>query len=247
MSIFKSVANYIRAAKYADALLFLESEVSDIEDTQSILLIRNNYNSLLKKNINGIIKQSDYTIEENRISKRILDLAILLDHADAKAAESEQVERKRNIKLILEKLLELLEANMDGFKGQIIIRNQLKAAVTKRLNIKGRSSYEDFFATHYSKMNDSEKEMHLKIRSYTENVINIYNRKVLLVLMSQKKLEQVIPELALLKRHLHVWIGKYENVFMKNPEIGIVYTAIKERVGFPKGIELKIQEYLENN
>jgi len=48
-----------------------------------------------------------------------------------------------------------------------------------------------------------------------------------------------------LRTHLEVWLSKYEQVFVKTPEMCLCYVGVEEGVGFPRAVVREIAAWLE--
>lgn len=146
----------------------------------------------------------------------------------------------------LQSLLEALDASLTGFRAQIQNRNQLYERVRKRLDISEKMGYEDFFATHFDQMNQYERRLHKQIRMHTD-YIRENNLKARDILERLKHLDDPIPKMIRLRRHLHFWLNKYDKLFVHDPAMCLVYTGVNERVPFPKGVEEDIRTYLRGD
>ena len=93
-------------------------------------------------------------------------------------------------------------------------------------------------------MNKFEKRMHRIIREYTD-YIKINNERALEIIEGLPGIENQIKKLKSLKRHLRVWLHKYERVFLKEEEMCLLYTNLYERSPFPRGVETEIRNFLK--
>ena len=152
--------------------------------------------------------------------------------------------KKLNEKELLTQLLETLDASYTGFKAQIHNRNELYDRVRTRLKIEEQLQYEDFFATHFEDMNAYEKRLHKVIRNYTE-YIKANNEQSKQIAAQLKHLDKKIPKLPMLRRHLDFWLHKYETLFVPDPAMCLVYTGVGDKLPFPRGVEIEIQNYLD--
>jgi len=249
MNVLIAISELVKRNQVSETINAMETIVQDEEYIKSVSIIRHDYEKLRKAKIEGSVENIDFNNQEHSILDRILLLAIHMDENTAKLELEHNIEDYGDLHKVLEKVLDLLDECFDGFKGQIIYRDELRSSISNRLNNKESMNleYEDFFEKYYSEMNTSEIESHNKIRYYTENVINIYNRKIASILISQPKLKEEIPRLHQLERHLLVWLGKYESVFKSSSKMSLVYTGVKEGIGFPKRVETEIKDYLAQN
>jgi hypothetical protein len=150
----------------------------------------------------------------------------------------------KNEKALLTQLLENLEASYIGFKAQIHNRNELYERVRNRLKIEELLQYEDFFATYFDEMNRYEMRLHKVIRNHTD-YIKANNEQSRVIVNQLKHLDRQIPLFNNLRRHLDLWLHKYETLFVKDPAMCLLYTGVKEKMPFPKGVEEEIKTYLE--
>lgn len=149
-----------------------------------------------------------------------------------------------NEKTLLLQLLENLEASYIGFKAQIHNRNELYERVRNRLKVDEQLQYEDFFATYFDDMNRYEKRLHKVIRNHTD-YIKANNEKSRDIVTKLKHLDQQIPKFNNLRRHLDLWLHKYDTLFVQDPAMSLLYTGVKENMPFPKGVETEIKNYLD--
>jgi hypothetical protein len=94
-------------------------------------------------------------------------------------------------------------------------------------------------------MAPEEYRLHATMRNYTATVLSEYNKKALSLIEQHPSLQEKIPRLKELWRHLNAWQNKYENVFKYAPSIGLIYVGVVEKIPFPKGIEVEIEEYIQ--
>jgi hypothetical protein len=146
--------------------------------------------------------------------------------------------------LAARELLDVLDTTRTTFQAQCRVRNKLVAMMRRRLKIAHRYQYEEFFNRYYSEMDDEERHLHSTIRAYTANVLSEYNQRALEIIRNNPRLDEHIPSLHELRRHLIVWISKYQGVFHVSPQMCLVYVGVEERVPFPKGIERELYSYL---
>jgi hypothetical protein len=149
-----------------------------------------------------------------------------------------------NEKELLLQLLENLEASYIGFKAQIYNRNELYERVRNRLKVEEQVQYEEFFATYFDDMNRYEKRRHKVIRNHTD-YIKANNEKSRDIVNQLKHLDRQIPKFNYLRRHLDLWLHKYDTLFVQDPAMCLLYTGVKENMPFPKGVETEIKDYLD--
>lgn len=147
-------------------------------------------------------------------------------------------------KSLLIQLLEYLEAALIGFNAQLYNRNELYQRIRSRLKIEEELPYETFFAAHYLDMNKYERQLHKAIRTNTD-YIRANHVKALEIIMRIKPVEKKIPKLASLRKHIDLWLHKYETLFKEDPALCVLYTAQAEKFPFPKGVEDEIEKFSE--
>ena len=149
--------------------------------------------------------------------------------------------------LAVNDLLNTLETTYTTFLAQADIRDELFKMMRKRLGIFDNPQYEDFFRLYYPQMNPEERHLHDTMRGYTVHVLNEYNGHALKLLEQYPALKQQIARLGDLERHLIVWKGKYEGVFLPSPFMSLCYVGVRENVPFPSGIEDELRSYLNSH
>lgn len=141
-------------------------------------------------------------------------------------------------------LLDLLDTTYATFQAQCRVRNKVVDIISERLAIINWYQYEDFFSRYYSEMNEQERQLHKTIRAYTENVLSEYNIRTLDIIKKNPELAEHIPSLPALKRHLIIWLSKYQGVFLSSPSMCLVYVGVEEKVPFPSDIERELRDYV---
>ena len=143
-------------------------------------------------------------------------------------------------------LLGVLRTTRSTFVAQCRVRNELHDAVRQRLGVKENLEYERFFKRFYSQMSGEEKFVHGIVRAYTENILSKQNARALEILDAHPRLEEHVELLPELRDHLTLWLGKYQSV-LKDESACLCYVGVEERFPFPKGIDKKLQSYLEGS
>ena len=183
--------------------------------------------------------------KEHNTSAVLLEAINLFYKQEMEASESTATQIPDEKELLLQ-LLENLEASFVGFKAQIFNRNELYDRVRTRLKIEEVVSHEDFFVTYFDQMTTFEKRLHKVIRNYTD-YIKANNEQARRIVTQLKHLDKKIPQFSKLRRHLDFWLHKYETLFMPDPAMCLVYTGVRDKLPFPKGVEEEVREYLEKN
>ena len=50
-----------------------------------------------------------------------------------------------------------------------------------------------------------------------------------------------------LRQHLVFWLDKYERVFLKRPEMCLLYTGVEDGVPFPNGVDEKVRRWIKTH
>ena len=167
-------------------------------------------------------------------------------------------DRRANLAARLHGLATLLHTSKSLFDVQAGQRNRLSAMLRSNHpdEISSGLGYETTFQRMYDHFTVEEAELHGIVRSMTEHGLRPVNRDItdwlerdtifktgMSPLRVSKKLDLWLHQLEL---HLTIWHAKYE-YWMPNPKHSLVYLADEEAhgVGFPNGIELVVEEALE--
>jgi hypothetical protein len=148
--------------------------------------------------------------------------------------------------LAVKELLDILATSYVTFVAQCRVRDDLVSMMRERLKITEELEYERFFARYYALMNDEERQLHSTIRNYTAGILSQYNRHALEILQQHSELSKQINSLPDLKRHLIIWLSKYEGVFQHTASMCLVYVGVEEGVPFPRGVERELESYLDS-
>ena len=141
----------------------------------------------------------------------------------------------------------LLRTTRTTFEAQARLRNRLVRQISDRLVLNPREhlEYEDFFVRHFAHLDRDERRIFDIIRSFTANVLNDYNRKMLKLIEATPQLVTPIPSLMQLKNHLLLWVAKFDADFPGRPEMCLLYVGVHEGVPFPRSVEWETWTYLE--
>lgn len=144
-------------------------------------------------------------------------------------------------------LLGLLRTTRTTFVAQAKLRDQLVWHLQNRLvlNPYARWEYEEFIGSHYKNLDDDERRMFSTMRSFTENILRDYNRRILAHIEQYPALDRCFPAVTALRDHLLVWLAKYEGTFVNTPEMCLLYTGVHEGVAFPRELEAQLWEFLK--
>lgn len=145
---------------------------------------------------------------------------------------------------LLQELLDYLDRSFVGFKAQARNRDKLFHQIQERLQVPRTREFEEFFSLHYKSMDEQEKRQHGIIRKYTD-VIKTNNAKSLAILQQLPNIEDKIEQVKELILHLEFWLFKYENIFLEDETMCLVYTGVTDGLPFPRGVDQKITTYLD--
>jgi hypothetical protein len=147
-----------------------------------------------------------------------------------------------NTEELLQRILRNLQDTESAFGVQSRRRNLLAQGLRARLGITERLSYEKLFFRYYDRMDAEERFEFLQIRGVTQGTLQERNRDTLRILNEHPDLLAVLPALEALRKHLVIWVNKYDQVFTAAaaPQMCILYVGVEEGVPFPTGIEKQI-------
>jgi hypothetical protein len=189
-------------------------------------------------NVDPVIK-----IEIEDLQDRIQTIEKEIQGLESKSILEERSEAKPLMHAAQE-ILDRLEITYIAFVAQCRVRNKLVEMLYSRLKIAVVYEYEELFSRYYDQMTDEERHFHNSIRSYTEHTLYVYNDQILKTIESVPELEKQIPSLKQLKKHLILWISKYNGLFQTTPHMCLVYVGVEERVPFPKNVQHEIRGFL---
>jgi len=140
-----------------------------------------------------------------------------------------------------------LDATRAAFIAQARRRNDLVEAMRKRLKIIEQLEYERFFFRYYERMDEEELFEFAQIRAITEGTLHDNNRSILEIIEGNPSVRDELPILAALRRHLILWLNKYDKVFLKSEKMSILYVGVEDGVPFPKGVDEAVSHWLNEN
>lgn len=152
--------------------------------------------------------------------------------------------RATDLRSVVVKMARLLESNHTAFVAQALRRNDLVAAVKKRLNITEHLQYENFFFRYQPLMTEEELFQYNQIRAMTAGVIHDGNQAVLNILDQYPELLEEIEALTDLRQHLVFWLNKYDRVFVNEPKMALLYTGVEDKVPFPEKVDQEVKAWL---
>ena len=217
-------------------------DIADI--TFSDRSIENWRNIIMYAIDNSQLLQLIETCQKEHVTSTVLLEAVNSFYKQEMEIAETSMPEPANEKARLLQLLDNLEASYIGFKAQIYNRNELYERVRHRLKVEEPIQYEEFFATYFDDMNRYEKRLHKVIRNHTD-YIKANNEKSKDIVTQLKHLDRQIPNFNNLRRHLDLWLHKYDTLFVHDPAMSLLYTGVKEKMPFPKGVETEIKNYLD--
>lgn len=152
-----------------------------------------------------------------------------------------------NLHVVLEEIQRNHQMTWKAFSAQCTRRDELVRRMKDRLKIRERLEFEKFFFRYFSSMNTEEKFQFDQIRALTEGPMYKGNLAILEILGQNPDAFNALPRLADLQQHLVFWLNKYEKVFVKTPEMCVLYTGVEDAVPFPSGMDAEIAGWLKKH
>jgi len=184
-------------------------------------------------------------------NKILNDLAIAVDKSARLRGSLPQTQTANGRPADLVALVKVLQRHLadthTAFVAQIQRRDDLVAAIEKRLGFTNDMEFEKFFFAHYAHLTPSERFEFDQIRAITEGSLQEGNRKVLELLETNSQLLDIAPKMTLLRQHLRFWLNKYDRVFARNPAMCLLYTGVEDGVPFPPGLDGILEDWLEQH
>jgi hypothetical protein len=186
------------------------------------------------------------TAEQNRI---LNDLSLTVDRDLRAAALSAPADAGSsfNMKQVLTQIAREMDKTDTAFNAQIRRRDLLRGMLINRLHADERLEFENLFFQYYSQMNDIEKFQFEQIRAMTEGPLHDGNEAILRILEGHPQLFEEIPSLEVLRQHLVFWLNKYDRVFVKRPEMCLLYMGVEDGVPFPKYAHDDVDRWLQTH
>jgi hypothetical protein len=143
-------------------------------------------------------------------------------------------------------LFGLLQTTRTTFEAQARLRDTLVRQIHERLILDPYRSwqFEEFFSRYYPELDAEERRIFSTIRSFTTGILSDYNRRLLALIEACPNMANEIRSIAALKRHLLVWLAKFEGTFLATPSMCLLYTGVDEGVPFPSDLDRSLWEYL---
>jgi TIR domain len=148
---------------------------------------------------------------------------------------------------VMKLIQRLLVDTGTAFAAQCRRRNDLVAAIEKRLNFKNTLEYEKFFLRYHSQLTEAERFEFDQIRAITEGSLQKGNRKILELIENNPKLLDLVPQITGLRQHLVFWLNKYDKVFTVNRAMCLLYTGVEDGVPFPAGLDDAVSTWLRTH
>ena len=186
--------------------------------------------------------------EQNRILNSI---AISLDDRIRKQPDRESKSTSLVTGRTVYDTVAIIQRHLDdtrtAFVAQCRRRNQLVAAIERRLKFKNNLQYEKFFFRYFSQMNEEERFEFDQIRAMTEGPLQVGNRRILEAIEANPAVVEAVAELLALRQHLVFWLNKYDRVFVTNRAMCLLYTGVEDAVPFPENLDAVITSWLTEN
>lgn len=182
--------------------------------------------------------------EQNKI---LNDVCLTVDADLRHAAARPATPPRGGTREALTKIAEELDKTATAFIAQCRRRNMLVAMIRSRLQATDRLQYENFFFRYYGKLNEDEKFQFEQIRAMTEGPLRDGNETILRTIESNPQVLDEIPSLADLRQHIVFWLNKYDKVFVKRPEMCLLYTGVEDGVPFPNHAHKHVDEWLDSH
>jgi hypothetical protein len=144
-------------------------------------------------------------------------------------------------------LAQELNTTWTTFSAQCRRRDDLKARIRARLKVREHLEFEKFFFRYFDKLDREEKFEFNQIREMTAGSLHDANQKMLSVIEEHPQALEEIPMLVNVRQHLVFWLNKYDRVFVKTPEMCLLYTGVEDGVPFPSGIDRQVQQWLQKH
>ncbi len=135
----------------------------------------------------------------------------------------------------------------DAFQAQSRRRDELVKQVLTRLNVEKKRQFEKFFSYYYEQFNQEERFVFSQIRAITESSLYPNNLAVYRILEKHPEIFQQIPKTRVLFKHLKFWLNKYRSIFLKRPDMGLLYVGVEDGVPYPSEVDQQIKDWLKHN
>lgn len=169
-----------------------------------------------------------------------------------KVAESERKEKQARAKIESQERLTFyqlmsvnLQASHDAFIEQCRIRNRLLRKLGHDPKLFDWETLEETLAEAYDRLDEEQRMLFDFIRGITEGPLFRRNHELLNHLRNNPQYFHELSEFRELQGHLELWFVKFESILKKRPDYCLVYVGVKEKKPFPKGIDKKVDNAIE--
>lgn len=184
--------------------------------------------------------------DQNRILNK-LSLEVEEHLRTQSAVPASKATSLKDLPLAQKEISRHLQLTWKAFSAQCTRRDDLVARMKARLKIRENLEFEKFFFRYFASMNAEEKFEFDQIRALTEGPMYNGNIAILDILVKNPEVFNELPRLADLQQHLVFWINKYEKVFIRKPEMCLLYTGVEDAVPFPVGVDADIKAWLKKH
>jgi len=180
---------------------------------------------------------------------QILNALAIAISKSLQATEPEGNKKRREIDLYgtVLAIQKDLKDTKTAFRAQCLRRNDLVAAIERRLQFGNDLEYEKFFYRHYSQLTDDERFEFDQIRAITEGPLQLGNRRILEAIDATDAVLEIAPEMSTLRQHLVFWLNKFDRVFSVNRAMCLLYTGVEDGVPFPDGLDNAVDTWLREH
>jgi hypothetical protein len=180
-------------------------------------------------------------------NKRLNDVSAAVDNDLRHAAPGARAGASSNEDTgkALREIARQLKNTRTAFEAQCRVRDELYAAIRKRLGILETLQYERFFFRYYSRLNKEEKFQFKQVRAITEGPLHDGNTAILQVIERVPRVLDEVPSLLDLQQHVVFWLNKYQRVFAQDRQMCVLYTGVEDGVPFPRRAEKDVERWLK--
>jgi hypothetical protein len=140
-----------------------------------------------------------------------------------------------------------LAATRTAFRSQMVRRDELYRRIADRVKPVENLEYEKFFFRYFGELAGQERFDFDQIRAVTEGPLQENNRTVLGLIENHPNLMQEIQSLPDLRQHLQYWLNKYDRIFVKYPEMCLLYVGVEDGVPFPQAVDEEVAAWIALN
>jgi hypothetical protein len=183
------------------------------------------------------------TADQNKV---LNDISMAVDEAlrHAQPVVAQGPVRISDTHAAMKEIAENLDNAQTAFIAQARRRDALVATIRKRLGVGEVLQYEKFFFRFYDELDRMERFEFDQIRAMTEGPLYEGNKRILQIMERHPEVLDELPVLADLRQHLVFWLNKYEKMFLKRPEMCLLYTGVEDGVPFPDKAHRQVDQWL---